>query len=73
MLDWGGVAPSDLRCPTLWVIGTENTNAMLSYHEVEAALPGSPVQAHLLDGMNHAQEFDEIKRLLPVVLAFMGS
>ena len=73
MLDWGIVTPADLLCPTLWLIGTENDKALESYREYEAEIPGSKVQVHLLEGLNHEQEFTEIDKVLPVILGFIRS
>jgi pimeloyl-ACP methyl ester carboxylesterase len=71
MLDWGTVTPADLRCPTLWMIGTENNKALESYREYETEIPGSKVQVRMLEGMNHEQEFTEIDKVLPVILKFV--
>jgi pimeloyl-ACP methyl ester carboxylesterase len=71
MLDWGVVAPADLRCPTLWVIGSENTNAMEAYRHYEASLEGSQVQVCVLPGLTHVQEWGEIEQVMPVLLSFL--
>ena len=73
MLDWGIVTPADLLCPTLWLIGTENDKALESYREYESEIPGSKVQVHLLEGLNHEQEFTEIDKVLPIILDFIRS
>ena len=73
MLDWGVVTPTDLRCPTLWLFGSENKNAMDSFKEYKESLQGSRVQVHVIEGFTHPQEFDRIEQVLPVVLAFIRS
>jgi pimeloyl-ACP methyl ester carboxylesterase len=73
MLDWGVVTPSDLLCPTLWLFGSENKNAMDSFKEYKESLKGSRVQVYVIEGFTHPQEFDEIEQVLPVVLAFTRS
>ncbi len=70
MLDWPSVEPGDLRCPTLWLIGSEDPHAMASFREYEESLKGSLVQAHIVKGMDHEQVFDEVDRVFPVMLAF---
>lgn len=70
MLEWGPVTPKDLRCPTLWIIGTENTNALAGFKEYEKELPCSKVQVRLFKGMTHEQEFENIEQVLPVMLEF---
>ena len=73
MLDWGTVAPADIRCPTLWLIGSENDKALESFKEYEQELPGSNVQVRMLEGMNHVQEFENIEQVLPIILDFVKS
>jgi pimeloyl-ACP methyl ester carboxylesterase len=70
MLDWGAVEPADLPCPTLWLVGSENAAAMASVAAYAGALAGTMVQTHIVEGLNHPQEFSEIDRVLPVLLAF---
>jgi pimeloyl-ACP methyl ester carboxylesterase len=71
MLDWGVVGPAHLRCPTLWVIGSENKNAMESYRQYEASLADSQVQVLILPGLDHIQEWDEIDQVLPAIMTFL--
>ena len=33
MLDWPLIEPADFRCPTLWLIGSEDPYAMTTYKE----------------------------------------
>jgi len=73
MLDWGTVTPAEFRCPTLWLIGSENDKALESFREYEEELPGSNVQVRMLEGMNHEQEFENIDQVLPVILEFVKS
>ena len=70
MLDWPAVEPADFRCPTLWLIGSEDQYAMDSLREREASLSGSRVQVRVVEGLDHDQAFDEIDRVFPVMLAF---
>ncbi len=70
MLDWPAVEPADFRCPTLWLIGSEDRHAMASFREYQGALKGSKVQVHLVEGLDHEQVFDEVDRVFPTMLAF---
>jgi len=70
MLDWPAVEPAHLRCPTLWLIGAEDRHALNSLREYRQALPGSNVQVHLADGLDHDRAFDEIEKVFPRMLAF---
>ncbi len=70
MLDWPAVEPADFRCPTLWLIGSEDPHAMASLREYQASLLRSRVHVHLVDGLDHSQVFDEIDTVFPTLLAF---
>lgn len=70
LLNWGSVEPGDVRCPTLWLVGSRNDSAMAGVREYEAALESSKVELRLVDGLDHMQEFNEIDRVLPIMLAF---
>jgi hypothetical protein len=43
---------------------------MASVRQYEEALKGSRVQVTILEGLNHEQVFDEMDRVLPLMLAF---
>jgi pimeloyl-ACP methyl ester carboxylesterase len=73
MLDWGKVAPADILCPALWLVGSENKNAMDSVMEYQEDLPISKVQVRIFEGMTHAQEFESIDQILPAILNFIKS
>lgn len=70
MLNWPAVEPADFRCPTLWLVGSEDRYAMASFKEYEEALKGSRVQVHFAGGLDHEQAFSEIDRVFPTMLAF---
>jgi len=70
MLAWEVIGPADLRCPTLWLFGSENQNALDSYKKYEEEIKGSRVQVHIIEGFTHMQEFEEIDRVFPIMLAF---
>ena len=73
MLDWPLVEPVDFRCPTLWVVGSEDTHAMDTYRQYKGQLPDSRVQVEILEGLGHEQVFDEIDLVFPTLLAFTKS
>ena len=70
MLDWPSNAPRDLVCPTLWLVGSNNPFAMASVVEHRAALTDSLVRVAIVDGLNHAEEFQAVERVLPLMRAF---
>jgi pimeloyl-ACP methyl ester carboxylesterase len=71
LLDYPAVEPADMRCPTLWLVGTSNTSAMDSVKKYETALPGTRVRLTTLEGLTHPQEMERIDQSLPAALAFM--
>lgn len=70
MLDWPAVEPNDIHCPILWLIGSEDHRAMANYRKYQDTLEGTLIQAHILEGLSHEQVFDEIDRVLPIMLEF---
>jgi pimeloyl-ACP methyl ester carboxylesterase len=73
MLDWPAVEPADFLCPALWLVGSEDRFAMVTVREHEQSLPGSNVQLHVVEGLNHGQVFSEIDQVFAVILAFTQS
>ena len=70
MLDWPTLSPVELLCPTLWLVGSKNEGAMASIKEYSADLEKSPVQVHIVDGLDHEHEFTEIDQVFPVMSSF---
>jgi pimeloyl-ACP methyl ester carboxylesterase len=73
MLDWPSVEPADLRCPTLWLVGTANENAMPSVKEYSKALGHTKVILQLVPGLTHERELAEVEEVLPGMLRFTQS
>ncbi len=73
MLHWGGVEAQDLRCPTLWLSGSENEGTMESMQKYEGMLGETAVSTHVLPNLTHIQEFDEIDQSFPIMLKFTRS
>jgi pimeloyl-ACP methyl ester carboxylesterase/GNAT superfamily N-acetyltransferase len=73
MMDWPAIEPADFRCPTLWVVGSEDRYAMASLSEYKDSLQGSRLQVHIVQGLDHERAFDEIDRVFPTMLAFTKS
>lgn len=70
MLEYKPVEPRDMRCPTLWLVGTKNEVAIESARAYEDALAGTKVSLELVDGLTHADELDRTDRVFPLELAF---
>jgi len=71
MLDWPAAVPTDFRCPTLWLIGSEDRHARDSLQAYEQSLKASKMQVRVVEGLDHEQTFDEIDRVFPVMLTFI--
>ncbi len=70
MLEWGRIEPGDIRCPTLWLAGSDNDGAMAGIAEYGALLEGSSVQVQVVEGLDHTQELTSIDKVLPLMLEF---
>jgi pimeloyl-ACP methyl ester carboxylesterase len=70
MLDYPPIEPSDMPCPTLWLVGTSNQVAMPSAAAYKPKLGGTRVSLALLDGLTHRQEIERIDQTLPRALEF---
>jgi pimeloyl-ACP methyl ester carboxylesterase len=73
MLTWPSVEPGDLRCPTLWLVGTANDNAMSSVNEYRDRIRDAKVVVQLLPGLTHADELTKIEDVLPAMRKFTDS
>ncbi len=71
LLEWGPVLPSDLRCPALCVAGSRDEDVLANLAEYAPAMRASGVEMHVLDGLDHWQEFLRIDVVLPAMLRFM--
>ena len=70
LLDWPSVEPEDLRCPTLWLVGTANENAMPNVNQYRGRLQRTNVVLELVPGLTHADELTKIDDVLPVMRKF---
>jgi len=73
MLDWPVTEPADFRCPTLWLAGSEDQDAIASIKEYEDSLPGSMDQVSIVEGLDHQQAFEDIEAVFPILLEFCES
>jgi len=73
MLDWSPIQPADIRCPTLWLIGSEDRQVIDSYQDCQPDLDGSLIQGRIMEGFDHGQVFDEIDQVFPILFDFTRS
>jgi pimeloyl-ACP methyl ester carboxylesterase len=71
MLDYPPVEPSDMPCPTLWLVGEANEAAMESVSHYQSEFAGTMVTATILPGFSHAQELRTPDVVLPLAKAFL--
>jgi pimeloyl-ACP methyl ester carboxylesterase len=68
LLDWPPVEPRDLRCPTLWLVGSRNeVGALESLAQYGGQLAQWGVVARVLDGLDHEQEMTGSAVVLPLL------
>ena len=72
MRAWPRIEPGDLRCPTLLVLGTQNTGVFRWTQSNREILDRAGVQVEVVEGLNHSQEFGKIERVFPVVRHFFS-
>jgi len=70
MLDWPEVAPSDFRCPTLFLVGSEDMHAIESLKSYETSIPESLLQFQVIKGVDHDELFEAVDKILPILLKF---
>ena len=70
LLEYPAVEPGDMKCPTLWIVGTKNAAAFESSKLYEPKLAGTNVELTRLEGLTHPEELDRIELMYPKALAF---
>ena len=71
MRDWPSIEPTDLKCPTMLVVGSKNKNVM-NYAEAHSTLlDQAGIQIEILAGLNHQQEFSQTDQVFPPVSTFL--
>jgi pimeloyl-ACP methyl ester carboxylesterase len=67
VLEWPSVEPEDIGCPTLWLVGTANENAMSSVNKYRGRLEGTKVVLQLLAELTHADEMTKVDEVLSLM------
>ena len=70
MIEYPPVEPADMKCPTLWLVGSKNDNAFQSAEAYKSKLAGTRVTLAVIDGLNHPQELEQIDRVFPREVEF---
>jgi pimeloyl-ACP methyl ester carboxylesterase len=69
--DWPSVEPGELACPTLWIVGTENADAMKNISEYGERIKGTNVTLRVLPGLTHAEELTRCDDVVPLIVEFV--
>jgi hypothetical protein len=72
LLEWPPIEPADMRCPTLWVVGTANAAGIQGVTRYEGKLDGTRVRVTLVKGLTHPEELEKVDQVLPILLRFMS-
>jgi pimeloyl-ACP methyl ester carboxylesterase len=70
MLDYPPVEPADMRCPTLWLVGTNDPEALENAKIYEPKLKDTRVTLVRLDSLNHGEAFFKTGLVVPKALEF---
>lgn len=70
MRDWPSIEPSDVKCPTLLLVGSRNKHVVDWATANREALDRAQTRVAIVEGLTHSQEFSEVDRVFPVVAAF---
>jgi pimeloyl-ACP methyl ester carboxylesterase len=73
LLGWPAMEPEQLRCPTLWLTGSNDLPVMADIAARGASLSQLPIRVHILDGLTHEQEIEAVDLTVPLVREFLGS
>jgi hypothetical protein len=65
------VIPQDLRCETLWLVGSLNAATMPDVTSRRENLADSKVRLLVLDGLNHDTELTAVSTVVPMVRDFL--
>jgi pimeloyl-ACP methyl ester carboxylesterase len=73
LVDYPPLEPSELKAPTLWVVGSEDATAKENVKEYEGKLNGTSVTLATLDGISYSDSFAKIEPVLAEVDPFLAS
>jgi pimeloyl-ACP methyl ester carboxylesterase len=68
---WPGIAPADVRCPTLLVVGTRNEQVYRRIEGDRELSAAANVHVEIIEGLDHEQEFSDVERVFPLMDAFL--
>lgn len=69
LLDYPPVEPADIKVPTLWAVGSEDS-AMENVKEYDAKLKGTQVTSKVLSSVNYSDSFIKMEQVLSEIDPF---
>ena len=69
---WDGIEPTELRCPTLVISGTDDGNVIKVLNAQRVMIEAAGITLHIFDGLNHGGLIESVDTVLPRVCAFLA-
>jgi pimeloyl-ACP methyl ester carboxylesterase len=73
LVDYPPLEPSDIKAPTLWLIGAADTSALENAKQYEGKLAGTRVTLKQMSGLSYSDSFSRIDPVLTEVEPFLKS
>jgi pimeloyl-ACP methyl ester carboxylesterase len=73
MVEYPPLEPSEIIVPTLWLVGSADTNALENVKEYEGKLTGTKVTLKQISGASYSDSFAKSEPVLAEVLPFLAA
>ena len=71
MLSWKIIAPRDLICSCVMIVGSKNEEALTESEKYYDSMNKYDVEFKLVEGLNHEEEFTRKNIILPLILSYL--
>jgi pimeloyl-ACP methyl ester carboxylesterase len=72
LVDYPAVEPSEIKVPTLWVVGSEDEDAAANAKAYEGKLAGTQVTLKVVNGATYTDCFVKTTEILDIVKPFLS-
>jgi pimeloyl-ACP methyl ester carboxylesterase len=72
MLDYPPLEPAEIRAPTLWLVGSQDTTSLENVREYEKQLSGTPVTVQQIGSGGYSDSFFRVDAVLALVEPFLA-
>jgi pimeloyl-ACP methyl ester carboxylesterase len=72
LLDYPPVEPSDIKVPTLWIVGADDVEGAENVKQYEGKLKGTPVTVKTLNSVSYSDSFIKIDPVMAEVEPFLA-